>query len=317
MAIIERCWKRGSLKGHKKINPVYEQITKDISEGCVFPAVRENEIHLYYEGGRAFRVKPKSVKTHRKYNGECRDGEVSLCELTPGLYADIKERCRGRHVKRLQNGDCEEGWIVSRLFRRFSYWSRYAEREQPKLVDIEVRFRGKEKIDLLFLEDDGRLRFVEVKRQDDPRTRWRYDPSTQSKRRNPEVLDQIRGYEDVLKDGGKSIVDAYGQVPGILAEALELERFSEPIAVCPRVPLLVCRRDAKHGRNTWLLGELGTCENDEIGSRLVVDGGSIETGSFRTRLPSWCPDGQWERLNLREVFGKIDNLGADPTESSG
>lgn len=73
-AIIERSPKqRGSLKGHNKTSPVYEQITKDISERCVFPAVRENEIHLY-EGGRAFRVKPESVKTHRSTTANAATG---------------------------------------------------------------------------------------------------------------------------------------------------------------------------------------------------------------------------------------------------
>ncbi len=302
-AIIERCWKRGCLKDHETIRPVYDTIKSDIAKGIVFPALRENEIHLYHEGGRAFRIRPLSVKTHRQYKFGCGKGEVSLPVLTPERYADIKKRCKEHNCERLSTtGERQEGWIVARLFRRFSYWSRYAEREQPKLIDVEVRFRGKdkpEKIDLLFLEDDGRLRFVEVKRQ--------YDPRIRSSGSDPEVVCQIRGYQDVLKDGRNHITHVYAaDVPKVLAKALELEPFSEPTAVCPRVPILVCRRDAKEGRDTWLRDELRTCQNDEIGDHLVVDGGSVETGSYWTGHPSWCPDGRWERLNLREVFRKID-----------
>ena len=294
--IIERYWNGGCLKDHEKIRPVYDRIKSDIAEGLVFPALRENEIHLYHEGGRAFQIKPKSVYTAHKSKSVA--GKASLPELTPELYADIKNRCKEHNCGRRKTGERQEGWIVARLFRRFSYWSRYAEREQPKLIDVEVNFRGK-KIDLLFLEDDGRLRFVEVKRQ--------YDPRIRSSGSDPEVVCQIRGYQDVLKDGRNHITHVYAaDVPKVLAKALELEPFSEPTGVCPRVPILVCRKDAKEGRDTWLRDELRTCQNDEIGDHLVVDGGSVETGSCWTGHPSWCPDGRWERLDLREVFRKID-----------
>ena len=302
--IIDRRWKGGCLKNHSKIRCVYTAIKNDISAGIVFPALRKNEIHLYHAGGRAFRVRPQSVYTHSKYTGGDKDTEVSLAKLALEDYERIKGCCREHNSKKLKStGDYQEGWIVSRLFEKFSYWSSHAEPDQPKLIDIEVSFRRSEgspdKIDLLFLENDHSLRFVEVKRQ--------YDPRIRSREGNPEVVKQICRYEDVLKRGRDCIVSVYRNVPEYLHHALELERFAEPKMVCSRVPVLVCRNDARHGQDTWLREQLRSCSNNEIGRHLIVDGGGIEAGSFvETAHPSWCPDGLWEQLNLREMFEKID-----------
>ena len=302
-AIIERYWKGGSLKYHNRIRRIYEEIRSDIAAGTVFPALRENEIHLYHEGGRIFRITPRSTYTHSRYVDKQGNREVSLNDLAPEHYESIKECCGVHNFTKLKTtGEWQEGWIVSRLFRRFSYWSEHAEHAQPKLVDIEVRFRrdGKgPKIDLLFLEAEGRLRFVEVKRQ--------YDRRVRSRGSEPEVLEQIRRYEDVLKNGRNHIVCVYRDVSKVLDEALELERFSEPMEVFPHVPVLVCRKDARDGQDRWLREQLQCCRDHVIGSHLVVDGGSIDVGSYgETRHPSWCPNGRWERLNLREVLSKID-----------
>ena len=302
--IIDRRWKGGCLKNHSKIRCVYTAIKHDISAGIVFPALRENEIHLYHAGGRAFRIRPQSVYTHSKYTGGDKNAEVSLGKLALEDYERIKGRCKKRNSEKLKStGDYQEGWIVSRLFEKFSYWSKHAEHDQPKLIDVEVRFRRSEgnpdKIDLLFLENDHRLRFVEVKRQ--------YDPRVRSREGKPEVLNQICRYEDALKTGRNCIVSVYRNVPEYLHDALELERFSEPTTVCSRVPVLVCRNDARHGQDTWLQEQLRSCSNNEIGRHLIVDGGGIQAGSFgETAHPSWCPDGLWEQLNLKEMFEKID-----------
>ena len=301
--IIERYWNGGSLRYHNKIRRVYKEITSDIAAGVVFPAVRENEIHLYHEGGRIFRITPRSTYTHSRYLGKQGDRDVSLKALALEDYESIKECCEAHNSRKLKTTDeWQERWIVSRLFRRFSCWSEHAERGQPKLVDIEVSFRrGWErlKIDLLFLEAEGRLRFVEVKRQ--------YDPRVRSRGSKPEVLEQIRRYEDLLKNGQDRIVCVYRDVSKVLDEALEVERFSQPMEVFPLVPVLVCRKDARDGQDRWLREQFQSCAHDVIGKHLIVDGGSIDGGLYRDiGHPSWCPDGRWERLNLREVFQKVD-----------
>ena len=132
--IIERYWNGGSLRYHNKIRRVYKEITSDIAAGVVFPAVRENEIHLYHEGGRIFRITPRSTYTHSRYLGKQGDRDVSLKALALEDYESIKECCEAHNSRKLKTTDeWQERWIVSRLFRRFSCWSEHAERGQPIL----------------------------------------------------------------------------------------------------------------------------------------------------------------------------------------
>ena len=171
---------------------MFEEIRKDILAGDVFPALRENEIHLYHEGGRVLRIRPKSAYTHERYSEGRGDGEKSLYPLTKHKYEEIKAAVKCRNSKPLAGRDDQyrEAWIVSRLFKRFSAWSSQADKTQPRLIDIEVRFRRDKNtckpqmIDLLFLRNEGRLTFVEVKRQYDSRVRSRSkdDPRRSSNR---------------------------------------------------------------------------------------------------------------------------------------
>ena len=323
-AIIRRCWRGNSLKKHPKIGrSVFDEILSDIEQGDVFPAVRENEIHLYHGGGRILRITPRTVKTHGRYNNTCNSGDDSLPdELTTDKYSDIKKRCKAHNGDELQTThECQEGWIVSRLFPRYSYWSKCAEPDQPKLIDIEVRFRRtaggggeakSDKVDLLFLEADGCLRFVEVKRQ--------YDQRIRSAKGSPEVVCQIDRYNRAVEAGAKDIISAYGNVPSIFREALGLNAFSDPERVCLRVPVLVCRRDTKDwrdtkdGQDTWLREQLSRCRRNQIGNNLIVDGGGIGDGLYGDiEPPIWCPCGLWERLDMREVFRKIDEASSETT----
>ena len=257
-------------------------------------------------------VDPSSTGVTRRRGALRSPGQISPITLKSSAsktpreksgYESIKECCGAHNSRKLKTTDeWQERWIFSRLFPRFSYWSEHAERGRPKLVDIEVSFRRgweKPKIDLLFLEAEGRLRFVEVKRQ--------YDPRVRSRGSKPEVLEQIRRYEDVLKNGQDRIVCVYRDVSKVLDGALEVERFSQPMEVFPLVPVLVCRKDARDGQDRWLREQLQSCRHDVIGRHLIVDGGSIDGGLYEDiGHPSWCPDGRWERLNLREVFQKVD-----------
>ena len=178
--VLERYWNGDPvLRNHPKVSRVFEEIRCDIRAGHVFPALRENEIHLYHEGGRVLRIRPQSVYTHRKYAHGCgdRNGEEWLCSLTNEKYQEIKKGCRCHNRK-----PDKETWIVSRLFKRFSVWADGTEGAQPKLIDIEVRLRpdqsekASQMIDLLFLGDAGHLTFVEVKRQYDSRVRSQATP---------------------------------------------------------------------------------------------------------------------------------------------
>ena len=302
--VLERYWNGDpDLRKHPKVSGVFEQIRCDIRAGRVFPALRENEIHLYHEGGRVLRIRPQSVYTHRKYAHGCgdRNGEESLCSLTNEKYQEIKKGCRCHNRK-----PDKETWIVSRLFKRFSVWADGTECAQPKLIDIEVRLRpdqsekASQMIDLLFLGDAGHLTFVEVKRQYDSRVR---------SQATPEVVGQICEYERTLSGNQDTVVCAYAEVSRILGTAFCLKGFEPPRRVFGRVPILVCRRDAKVGRDTWLQRHLSRCAEGEIDpGDLVVDGGAIRGEAYPDKAPPWCKNGLWKHLDLKTVFEKIHGL---------
>ena len=303
--VLERYWKGPpDLGEHCVVSGVFSEMLSDIRAGRVFPTLRENEIHLYHEGGRLLRIRPQSAYTHRVYAEGAGVGEVSVPPLTIGKYREIKERCRDHNSKPLTDCQHRETWIVSRLFKRFSVWADNADPHQPKLIDIEVRLRhdqgrSAEMVDLLFLDDDARLTFVEVKRQHDNRIR---------SQKTPEVVEQVRRYEAALSQDQGIFLSGYRAVGSVLSVAFGLKPFVAPKAVFRRVPILVCRRDDRQGRDTWLWSRLSSCAKGEIDD-LVVDGGAINEGAYGDAPPPpWCAKGLWENLNVKTVFEKVQHI---------
>lgn len=307
--ILERSWnKKYELCNHPVIKGVFDDIREDIRAGCVFPALREKEIHLYHEGGRILRITAMSAKSNSAYYSKDKENKEVPIEkpLTKSKYDQIKRECREFNCGRLASGKQEykELWIVSRLFKRFSIWSSVADPVQPKLIDVEVRIRDFQadtwrKIDLLFLDDAKRLTFVEVKRQ--------YDVRARSPRNFPEVVCQIKKYENLLKNDA-DIRIAYSEVGRILSQAFGLEGFEPPQHIFPRVPLLICRNNEtnEHEHAEWLNERLAICAEGKIHSDLVIDGGAIDECVYKNTDPlDWCLKGTWKNLDLNMVFQKI------------
>lgn len=309
--ILERYWKpQSGLSEHKVVSDVLNEIRHDIRAGQVFPALRENEIHLYHNGGRVLRIRPEAAYSHGQYAYGSGTADVSLREpLTKEMYELLKTRCsahNGRCLKNIRRG-YRETWIVSRLFERYSVWADGAAPNQPKLIDVEVRLRGGkgrsvEMVDLLFLDDDACLIFVEVKRQ--------YDSRVRSRDSVPEVVSQVRGYETALQQHHRSVLAAYRDVGNVVSRAFGFESkgFEAPKRVLCRVPILVCRRDDISGWDRWLQARLATCETGEVDPKyLVVDGGAVSNPEavYDGNQPPWCADGMWENIDLRMLFAKI------------
>ena len=103
---------------------------------------------------------------------------------------------------------------MSRLFRRFSVWADGADPDQPRLIDVEVRLRrgsggSAEMVDLLFLDNDARLTFVEVERQYDGRVR------SLCAEREPKVVGQVRSGAALLPWITRSIAPAFHVPPQV------------------------------------------------------------------------------------------------------
>lgn len=312
--VLKRYWKGPcDLRDHKVVSSVLREVRSDICEGRVFPALRENEIHLYHDGGRVLRIRPQSAYSHSQYVRGSGTGDVTLERLTKATYEELKTRCSEHNSRNLTSSrhDYRETWIVSRLFERLSVWADSAERNQPKLIDVEVRLRGDESrsaemVDLLFLDDDA-LTFVEVKRQYDSRVR------SGDSQKAPEVVCQVRSYETALKRHASNILGAYRDVGSIVGRAFELESrgFESPRTVFDRVPILVCRKDRRSGKDTWLRDRLRGCVEGRIDpSYLVVDGGAIdgEAAYGDSPRPKWCSDGKWECIDLKTLFAEIRSV---------
>lgn len=299
--VLERCWNGDeNLRHHPTLSSVFECIHEDICDGAVFPGLRENEIHLYHEGGRILRIRPKSAYTHARYLGMCGQKEISLGALDIDKYQKIKDCCQNHNMASRKSGH-KETWIVSRLFERYSAWSTHRDPSQPQLIDIEVRLRTEqsaEMIDLLLIDDDGQLTFVEVKRQ--------YDPRIRATTGDPEVVKQVGGYEAALRKDKCAVLKACCRSAPILAKAFDMEDpVPEPTHMFERVPILVCRRNNEHGRDTWLRCRLSLNSNGQVGSDLVVDGGSIKEGAYGDQRPPWCSTGLWQDLNLAMALKEV------------
>ena len=304
--VLERYW-RGpyDLREHEVVGDVSEEIRCDIRAGGVFPALRENEIHLYHEGGRLLRIRPKSAYSHSKYVGGSGKADIPVRKpLTAEAYQDLKECCAKRNRRPLKSRNARrETWIVSRLFGRFSAWAVGADRDQPRLIDVEVRLRrddgrSADMVDMLFLDDDARLTFVEVKRE--------YDGRIRSKEKPPDVVRQVGGYEARLQGNDSSILSAYGKVGSVLGHAFRLEPLAAPAEVFPRVPILVCRgRRSGREQDTWVGRRLDACADGAVDrDHLVVDGGAIEADvhAEARRPPPWCKSGFWEDVDLAQAL---------------
>lgn len=278
-----------------------EGIRQNIRSGDVFPALRENEIHFYYGGGRILQVRPRSVYTHSKYLG-CEGSGYERVTLTREMYDRIKTGCISRQGT-LKSKRHSEGFYISRLFKRYSVWSTGARDPLPKLIDVECRFRGEgrkaDQIDLLFIWEKDWLVFVEVKRQMDSRIRARAG-------RLPEVMEQISRYEMQIREGREAIQSAYAGVAGVLGNNLGLKPFDGPKFVAAEVPILMCHEDKAQGNDTWLWHRLQRCIDGHIDrDPFVVDGGGIDRKSLNGNGPPWCPNGNWDELDLTLVFAQI------------
>ncbi len=244
--------------------PLYKElISKDVKEGKIFPAFRNNIIDFYYKGGNAFKFKGGKFSTHVKYASVLHGHDkpyISETELQDAKlvtnfmdgYGRIKENCS------LYSGVEAEG--VSKLFSRSSYALQNPKIGIPNIVlldievslkaldDVEADFLEKKKtqdrIDLLLYNKDTRtLQFFEVKHFSNSEI-WSETGSI------PDVVDQVKKYNGQLSQKRVDILAAYGEyikTARILFELLE-DQLPDPKHLADEVILLVFGFD-RHQKN--------------------------------------------------------------------
>lgn len=221
-----------------------DYLLPDIRKGEVFPAVRNEEIHFYYKGGRLFKYANDNFYTHIKY---AFNSEIDLTDITESQlknlkpindfvtgYEKIKACCKVYSAK-------SESCNIAKLFKNYSYV--ISNEKNKVLLDIEAAMASKsdkkniDRFDLvLFDNNNATLQISEAKLFSNSEIRAQ-------KNRVPSVARQINRYEKNIADHKNDIITAYKNYVKIVNELFGCH-LSEPEKINPNVNLLIFDFDA-------------------------------------------------------------------------
>jgi len=186
----------------------------------VFPAVRNEEIHFYWGGGRLFSYKMSSgYSTNQKFASVLigKDGDISEDILNSPAVRLIEDFCEGydRIKENCKNYSGLEALGVSSLYERFSCARKGA--AGVVILDIEASFakdgnvettdegqrkKKSDRIDIISMDtQNGMLRFIEAKHYSNGELR--------SSSGEPAVVGQMKRYEKQIKNRHPQILEAY------------------------------------------------------------------------------------------------------------
>lgn len=179
-----------------KNRELFNLLKNDIVSGVVFPAVRNNQIYFYYEGGCLYKFangKFTRDKAFEKYGCKAEN-------FLPYETAKMQVKNKFTNIK----GNDKERRLLNSL-----YGSTFG-RERPYntiVLDIEVNLNGNvargKKCDLvLYNVQQGALMFVEGKVFLDSRVNVRCGSV-------PEVIEQINTYSAAIKEQTQTIIGQY------------------------------------------------------------------------------------------------------------
>ncbi len=178
----------------------------------LFPAIRNESVDFYWNGGKLFSFTQQGFITHNKYasvlvndSGEKEDyisenalKNARLISNFSEQYKRIKENCS------LYSG--LESFGVSRLYSKYSCIANaYKSVEEcPYVVlDIEISFQNKDRIDMLVLNRRNQsLHFVEAKHFSNKEI---FGKTNQ----NIKVIKQITSYKEAISRNKAEILEAY------------------------------------------------------------------------------------------------------------
>lgn len=222
------------------------KISKDIKEGVIFPAIRDERIDFYHKGGKLFTYDGE-FKTHIKYASVYRLDEEKNYVTEKDLsapqkcdfiedYTRIKENCSMFAE--------QEAVGVSRVYSKYSYAKM---KSGAMVLDIEVSFKSNEegrtqdRIDLL-ISNNGMLRFYEAKHFSNSEI-WAKLGLL------PKVPNQVVRYKKQIEDNEINIITQYQNYIKIVNEIFGLD-VVVPQNVDHNVPVLVFGfdRDQQQGR---------------------------------------------------------------------
>ena len=188
----------------------WENIKKD--DRLYIEIRKDNYINVYFEGGNVAKLEYRSkdntiqTSTHSKYlhgNGddyvECSlDKDKDLETIITNIQ---KYYSKTKDEKEKEKGKEKEEWSEKYI------QSQYIINYRSKYIDSEFAYKDDSfdiRVDLIECIN-GELRFVELKTIDDGRMLKKTDD-------NPEVVEQVKAYEDFISNYKKDIVEYYQKV---------------------------------------------------------------------------------------------------------
>lgn len=236
----------------KKEKLFQAKLLPDIREGAVFPAIRNNEIDFYHNGGKIFSFDGK-FHTHIKYASIYESNKDYISEEELSKTRPIKDFTEG-YDRIKENCSLYSGVEASGISSLYSKCSYIKEIFNVMVLDIEVSFKSlkkdkkQDRIDLLlFNQEEKCLRFYEAKHFSNKEI-WSREGTT------PKVIKQVRKYERQIRQKQSEIIEQYINCINIVNRLFSLE-IKKPKGIDSKVALLIFGfdRDQLRGRFKTLL----------------------------------------------------------------
>lgn len=255
----------------------------DIKSGIVFPAIRKNEIHFYYKGGRLFKYTDKGFFSHIKYAFVCPDcyqnGDINQSDLgkldhindfTVG-YGRIKENC-----EKYNKG--HESEFVSKLFKQYSYINPNT-KDDIVLLDIEASLESQnedkyqDRFDIVLLnKNTSSIKVVEAKLYSNPELKV-------SRSSKPQVISQIKRYEENIEERKSEIINAYTNYLKIIRKIFDVD-LPHIQKIEPKVGLLYFDFDGDN-KSSDTFKNLKKVLEEELSDKEIYPNGHMDDVSLK------------------------------------
>ncbi|ABR49258.1 hypothetical protein Amet_3119 [Alkaliphilus metalliredigens QYMF] len=222
---------------------IYQYIKKDIDHGEIFPALRDNRIDFYYEGGCIFQYKNNRFSynpAYLKYNEEKYKPQNSKNSIFKNhnfdlktFYEDLKQGVKNRFTTK--NNKETERQFLSRLYK-----STHSCKESNTVVlDIEIRFNkvdGKKCDLMLYNNQKKKLMLVEAKVVGN---KYLVSKTT------PKVIDQVREYSSWINEGAETFTKQYSYYIEFMNSVFDKNLNNDIKDICKSAKLIIFETEKK------------------------------------------------------------------------
>ncbi|MDK2803892.1 MAG: hypothetical protein PWR23_896 [Peptostreptococcaceae bacterium] len=221
------------FKGEK----IYQFLEKDINNGEIFPALRDNRIDFYYEGGCIFQYESNRFSYNPDYFKYMGEKYITL-DVTNQMfngdsfglrtfYEDLKKGVKNRFTNK--NNEKTERQFLGELYK---YTYAY-KKSNTVVLDIEIRFNkgnGK-KCDLMLYNNQlQKLMLVEAKVVGNKEL---VSDTT------PKVIDQVKEYSSWINEGVEIFTEKYSNYIEFMNSMFERNFNNDIKDICKSAKLIV------------------------------------------------------------------------------